>query len=445
MILSCFKDEVGRKEQKAMNEKKMERVGITRRKFMKMVGSAGVAAAGASLVPGISRAAKRDYILVGHPMARTGPLAPFGETAAFAEELCSAEINRAGGIYIKEFGKKVPIKMKPMDSESNPTKAAEIATKLIVQDKVDIITVASTPDTTNPVAAVCERYGVPCVCGVPYESWITGAPYKWTFNVFWTVDQMADLFVGMWNEYAAKTNKVVGGVWPNDPDGTALATVIPKKLVAAGFKVVDVGRHPYGMRDYGTFISRWKQEKVEIITGSPIPPDFGVLWRQCKQTGFYPKIATIAKACLFPSAVEALGGNLAEGITTEIWWSPMHPYKSSLSGASCKEVADAWTAKTKRQWTQPLGLDYALIEVVADVLKRAGSLDKTKTREALTKTDLDTVFGNIKFNKENYAKTPLVGGQWVKGKKWPWDLEITYNKMASDIPTTAKTIFPVPK
>jgi branched-chain amino acid transport system substrate-binding protein len=378
-------------------------------------------------------------------MASTGPLAPFGETAAFAEERCSAEINQAGGIFIKEFGKKLPIRMKPMDSESNPTKAAEIAAKLILQDKVDIITVASTPDTTNPVAAVCEKYEVPCICGVPYESWITGGPFKWTFNLFWTVDQMAELFVGMWDEFADKSNKVVGGAWPNDPDGATLATVIPKKLVAAGYKVVDVGRHPYGMQDYGAFISRWKNESVDIITGSPIPPDFAILWRQCKQMGYYPKIATIAKACLFPSAVEALGGNLAEGITTEIWWTPMHPFKSSLSGASCQALADAWTAKTKRQWTQPLGLDYALIEVVADVLKRAESLDKKKIREAVTRTDLDTVFGHIKFNDENYAKTPLVGGQWVKGKKWPWEMEITYNKMSPNIPTTAKMIFPIPK
>jgi len=419
--------------------------GITRRKFIKVVGSAGVALSGAGLLPRISRAATRDHILIGHPMASTGPLAPFGETAAFAEELCSAEINKAGGIFVEEAGKKLPIKMLPMDSESNPTKAAEIATKLILQDKVDIITVASTPDTTNPVAAVCERYGVPVVCGVPYESWAPGGPYKWTFNMFWTVDQMADLFVGMWSEYADKTSKVVGGVWPNDPDGAALATVIPKKLVAAGFKVIDVGRHPYGMQDYSAFINRWKKEKVDIITGSPIPPDFAVLWRQCKQMAFYPKIATIAKACLFPAAVEALGGNLANGITTEIWWTPMHPYTSSLSGISCKQLADAWTQKTQRQWTQPLGLDYALIEVVADALKRSQSLDKNKIREAVAKTDLDTVFGKIKFNNEKYAKTPLVGGQWVKGQKWPWDLQITYNAMSPDIPTTGKMVFPVPK
>jgi branched-chain amino acid transport system substrate-binding protein len=165
------------------------------------------------------------------------------------------------------------------------------------------------------------------------------------------------------------------------------------------------------MQDFTAFINTWKKEKVEILTGVPVPPDFAVLWRQCNQNAFYPKIATIAKAMLFPSAAEALGGNLPNGISSEIWWSPMHPFKSSLSGASSKELADAWTAKTKRQWTQPLGADYAGLELIADILTRAGSLDKNKIREAISKTNMNTTFGHVKFNEKNYAQTPLVGGQ----------------------------------
>ena len=57
----------------------------------------------------------------------------------------------------------------------------------------------------------------------------------------WSVEQMADLFVGMWDEVSSGTNKVVGGVWPNDPDGISLAAIMPKKFEAAGYRVVDVG------------------------------------------------------------------------------------------------------------------------------------------------------------------------------------------------------------
>lgn len=50
-----------------------------------------------------------------------------------------------------------------------------------------------------------------------------------------------------------------------------------KRLDIGGYKVVDVGRHPYGMQDYSAFINTWKKERAEILTGSPIPPDFATL------------------------------------------------------------------------------------------------------------------------------------------------------------------------
>jgi branched-chain amino acid transport system substrate-binding protein len=333
-----------------------------------------------------------------------------------------------------------------MDTESNPTKAAQAASKLILQDEVDLMVVLHTPDTVNPVGAICERYEVPCISSVaPIEPWLTGGPYKWTFHFFWSLGDIINVFTGMWNEFSGKTNKVVGGFWPNDPDGAVWAVEFGKKLKEMGYTVVDVGRFPYGMQDFSAFISTWEKEKVEILTGVPIPPDWATCWRQCHQRGFIPKIATIGKAILFPAAVEAMGGNLPNGLTSEIWWSPLHPFKSSLSKYSSKDLADAWVKETKRQWTQPMGFDYAAFEVAADAISRAGSLDKKKMREALAQTNLDTIVGHIKFNEKNFARTPLVGGQWIKGQQWPWDLQITYNKENPNIPAAGKMVFPIPK
>ena len=429
-----------------MGKKEILQKDVTRRDFMKTVAVAGVAAAGAPLLLPKASHAARDYILIGHPAPATGPIAAFGETSAWANKLAEQVINKDGGIFIKDLGKKLPIKIKAMDTESNPTKAAQVASKLILQDKIDLMLSMGTPDTVNPVDAICERYQVPAVSSVaPIEPWLTGGPYTWSFHYFWSLGQLITVFTGMWNEFADQTNKVVGGFWPNDPDGAVWAQEFTKKLEAMGYKVVDVGRFPYGMQDFSSFISTWKKEKVEILTGVPIPPDWATCWRQCHQQGFIPKIATIGKAILFPGAVDALGGNLPKGLSSEIWWTPMHPFKSSLGGFTCKELAENWNKATGRQWTQPMGFDWAAFEVVVDVLTRAGSLDKKKIREALSKTDLNSIVGPIKFNQKNYSVTPLVGGQWKKGTKWPWDLQITYNKEHTNIPITGKMIFPIPR
>lgn len=424
--------------------KQERKKSVTRREFIKTVGVAGVAVAGGSLLPRSSLAAARDHILIGFPTPATGFLAEFGESSAWASKRAEAEINKDGGIFIKELGKKLPVKVKLLDTESNDTKAAELASKLILQDKVDLMVVLHTPVMVNPVSAICERFKIPCIAAdCPQDSWLLGGPYKWTFNFFWKVDQATDVHTGMWNLQAGKTNKVVGCLWPNDPDGVDAVRKHPPKFDKFGYKLVDVGRFPLGLQDFTAFINTWKKEKVEIITGILPPPDWIQCWRQCHQQGFIPKIVTIGKATLFFGAMMALGVDLANGLTSDVWWSPHHPFKSSLTGYSCRDLADAWTKDTGNYWTQPLGFDYAVFEVAADVLKRAGSLDKKKIRDAIAKTKLDTMAGPIKYDDQHVALTPMCGGQWQKGKKRPLEMQIIYNKEAPYIPTTAKMIFPL--
>lgn len=419
---------------------------LSRRDFIKQVGKGTVTLGAASLLPSLVKpaaAAKRDYILIGRPNPSTGPIAAFGETAPWSDNKAVDAINNAGGIYIKEYGRKMPIKVKTVDTESNPTKAAEVAARLILHDKVDLMVACHTPATVNPVTSICERYKVPCIStDNPIEMWLTGGPYHWSFLSFFTV--MEDLFpayLGMWEQL--KTNNIVGVLCPNDTDGIAVAGASKDLFPPKGYKVVDPGRFPIGNNDFSSVISVFKKEKVEILFGNMIPPDFATAWRQCHSQGFKPKIATIGRCLLFPSAIEAIGGDLPAGLSCEIWWSPSHPFKSSLTGESAKDHCQMWTKETGKQWTQPLGFVHAAYEIAADALGRAQTLDKQAVRAAIAATSLDTIVGPIKYNQQNYARTPMVSGQWVKGKKFPWDLRICYNETAKMVPTQG-TLLPIP-
>ncbi|WP_258360983.1 ABC transporter substrate-binding protein [Moorella sulfitireducens] len=389
---------------------------------------------------------ERDYILIGRPNPTTGPIAGFGEGSPWVEERLLEEVNKDGGIYIQELGKKLPVKIKVVDTESDPTKAAEVATKLILEDKVDLMLVMHTPATVNPVSAIAERYQVPCIAlDAPVEAWLTGGPYQWSYLAFWTTDAVADVFVGMWDEIAGDTNKIIGGLWANDADGKTFSESVAKKISAKGYKMVDPGKIPANTKDFTASINKFRQENVEILAGNMVAPDFATAWRQFHQQGFIPKMATIGRAILFPTDVAALGGDLPMGLTTEVWWSPYHPFKSSITGETAQELCDAWTQATGKQWTAPLGFKHAGIEIAVDVLKRAQSLDKNKIREAIAQTKLDTMVGPIKYNEKHYAETPVVGGQWVKGEKWPWELKIVYNKEHPEIPKTGELLFPINK
>jgi branched-chain amino acid transport system substrate-binding protein len=247
----------------------------------------------------------------------------------------------------------------------------------------------------------------------------------------------------MWN--SVPTNKKVGGLFPNDGDGNAWGDKglgFPPVLTKQGYTLIDPGRYQNLTQTFAAQIAAFKKEGVDIITGVVIPPDMKTFVTQARQQGLRPKVISVGKALLFPGAVEALG-ELGDGISTEVWWTPSHPYKSSLNGMSAKQFADQYEADTKRQWTQPLGFAHALFEVAVDVLKRAKDpSNRAAVRDALAATNTNTIVGPVKFGGQgpfkNVSKTPLVGGQWVKGKKYKYELVVVNNETAKDIPVGGK-------
>jgi branched-chain amino acid transport system substrate-binding protein len=210
--------------------------------------------------------------------------------------------------------------------------------------------------------------------------------------------------------------------------------------------LTDTGRYQNLTDDFSAQINAFKGASCEIITGVMIPPDFTTFWNQAKQQGFTPKVASIGKAILFPQSVEALGKS-GHNLSSEVWWTPNHPFKSSLTGESSAQVAEGFTKATGRQWTQPIGFVHALFEIAVDVMKRAGAPDNAdKVAAAIAATKLDTLVGPIAwdganlppFAAKNIAKTPLVGGQWRLKDSGGYDLVITDNKTAPNIPTGGK-------
>ncbi len=381
-------------------------------------------------------------IRIGYVSPQTGPLAAFGEADGYV--LAVIQEYLADGIEIN--GVIHPVEILVEDSQSDPNRAAEVAADLILRDGVDLILVASTPETTNPVSDQCEIYEVPCISTVaPWQPWFFRNPeaaesggYTWTYHFFWGLEDIIGVFLEMWD--SQETNRVVGALWPNDGDGLAWSSPevgFPPALEEAGYTIIDPGRYENLRDDFTAEITVFIENDVEIVTGVMLPPDLGTFLTQASQQGFNPTMFTVGKAALFPSVVQSISNNLGENLTTEIWWTPSHPFTSSLTGQTAGELADAYTEATESQWTQPLGFAHALFEVAVDVLQRTEDIDDPSAIvAAIQETDLDTIVGHISWADgpvPNVAKTPLVGGQWQSGGDWPLDLVITNNSQFMDI------------
>jgi branched-chain amino acid transport system substrate-binding protein len=414
---------------------------INRRALIKS-GAAAIAAP--ALLNANSASAQAKVIKIGHVSPKTGPLAGFGE----ADEFILKQVRDVLGKGLQSGGRTYQVQIVSKDSQSSGSRAAEVASELILSDKIDLMVTSGTPDTTNPVSDQAEVNEVPCVAtNCPWQPYFFGRGgnpakgFNWTYLFFWGLEDVIAAFTALWD--GTPSNKVVGGLFPNDADGNAWGDKergLPPALAAAGYRLIDPGRYQQMNNDFSSQIAAFKAAGAEIVTGVMIPPDFATFWSQAAQQGFKPKVVTIGKALLFPSAVQALGPR-GNNLTTEIWWSPNHPFKSGLTGQSCAQLADAYVAATKRPWSQPIGFQHAMFEVAIDVLKRAKAIEPKAILDSIVATNYQSIVGPVQWTGKpvkNVTKTPLVAGQWqMKGDKL--ELVITANRPAPNIPVGGKT------
>jgi branched-chain amino acid transport system substrate-binding protein len=398
-----------------------------------------------------AQTADANTVRVGFISPRTGPLAGFGEADGYVLEQARKALK--AGLTIG--GKKYSVEILDRDTQSDPSRASQLAKALINTDKVDMILVTSAPETVNPVSDACEAAGVPCISTVvPWEAWYFGrgakpgapSPFKWTYHFSFGVGEFLKSYVSQWSKL--NTNKRVAALYPNDADGNAIRANLAPALEKAGFTIVDAGPYETGTTDFSAQIAKFKAEKCEIFNTFPIPPDFATFWRQAAQQGYTKtvKIVQTAKTGLFASNVEALGA-LGFNIASACYWHKNFPYKSILTGLSGVQLADGYETAAGKQWNQQMGASMSLLDVGFEALKQSSNpKDKASIAASLSKLKVTTMVGTIDFANgpvPNVSTSSLIGTQWVKAPanaKYKYDYIITENANDLKVPIGAKLI-----
>ncbi len=414
----------------------------------------GAAASTTSVSAGVESG--RD-IKLGLVSPKTGPLALFAAADDWWVDFALKTATPDG--IIGGDGKKHVITIARADSQSDTNRASQVAGDLVTNDKIDLMMASGSPDTANPVADQCEALGCPSIANfVPWQPFFFGrgatpdTPFKWTYAHAIGLEDIIANFIAIWDQVS--TNKKVGFIFANDADGVAwtdMQTGLPPATEAGGYSYVLPDLYPVPTEDFTKYISEFKKNGCEICCGTLITPDFTNFWKQAVQQGYNPKILTIGKALLFPQTLEAIGP-VAYNATVEGVWQPSWPYKDSITGLTCQQLADQYMADTGQQWTAPIA-QYAKYEWAVDVFKKVTNLDdKEEIVAAVDTTRLETCMGTIDFtapidmtdlNKsqhpvKNIYKSAAGGAQWVKGDKYPFEPVMVSNANHTDLPVVAK-------
>jgi branched-chain amino acid transport system substrate-binding protein len=358
------------------------------------------AAAGAALAlaPLSAQAADCGTIELGAAVSATGIYAANGQNTKNGYEFAVKKINDAGGVTIG--GKCYHFAIKYYDDESTPVRAAQLVERLIDQDKINYVLGPYGSPLTKAILPVIEKYKTPLVQGEAASRSLFTQGYKYHFGIVATSEKYLTPVVDMAADIAKKKGK--------DPSTVKIAMIYQDDAFSLDVRqgVVDAmkkfkmtaaidDRMPKDLNDITGFLTKVKALKPDVLIVSGHEKGAATAARQMADLQIQVPLVGLthceaAKVTQdFPKA--------SEDFVCPTQWDETMKIGDKLFGTAAnynKEIKAAYGYKVVPYQTAQAS---AAVYVWADAFKRANSLDKEKLREALTKTDLETFYGHVKF------------------------------------------------
>jgi branched-chain amino acid transport system substrate-binding protein len=356
--------------------------------------------------------AKGDEILIGAAVSMTGPLAPDGLEQKWAYEQAVDDWNKKGGIYIKEAGKKLPIRIVFADDESDTARVAAAMEKLIKIDKVDLM--LSTHSASLLVAAVnaAEKYKMYYHVTTHWPEMWSPQKYQWSSLMFFSAGGASDVPFVIWESMLREEDrpKSVALLMEDSPDGAAFGQGFRAHATDHGYTFAVDEPWAIGSKDYSSQILKMKAKKVDAILLYGAPTDAITLVRQMKEMKLNVKYLHGWKGTWASEFYSALGKD-ANYVICDGFWSEDFPYPL------CKELGQRYTEKFKK-YTVSIGAFYGCAQTLFMAIERTQSYDKTVIRDAFRNAEYkQTVLGDLKFDENGLALFSSTANQWWDGKQ----------------------------
>jgi branched-chain amino acid transport system substrate-binding protein len=371
---------------------------MIRRLFTKVLTSGATGAALATALGGAlfsvsPNTMAQEVIRIGAPLALTGGLADEGKKQQVAYDMWLKRVNAAGGISVG--GKKIPVEIMTYDYQSDEKRAQQIAERLITQDKVDFLTAPFGSGHTKVVAGVAERYGIPVMASVASSEAVFNQGYKYLFGTLAPNG-------GIVNNIASLFTKQIPGVKKiailgrEDVFPRAMATEMKRAGESVGLEVVYNEFYPVGTLDHAAALSKIKSAAPQWIFISGYTQDLILARKQMGDLKLAAPIVTMVTGPAYREFVDGLG-KAADGVTSASWWHHSLTYKSDDVFGSTEAFYKEFLAREKKDPDYVHASAAAALVTLQKAIEKAGSLDKSKVRDALASIDLQTFYGPVKF------------------------------------------------
>jgi branched-chain amino acid transport system substrate-binding protein len=381
----------------------------------------------------------KDSIRIGAARPLSGPLA-FYEANAFGPlyKMWAKEVNAKGGIYVKEYGKRLPVEMIVYDDKSDMGTMTRLLEKLIVQDKVDFILPPASTAFLFAAAAVTNKHKYVLIGAeggaTSMEELMPNMPYFFGVLNFSDWNQMPVL-AEIFQEKGVKT---VAMMYIDDLHGLEYRDSSTREFKKAGIKIRMVKGVPPDIKDVSAILKEAKRLNVDAFLSFSYPPLSFTVLSQAMELGINFNAFVIGPGACFEVFQSTFGRKTVEGVMGDGAWN-------AKSSKAAKDFVNKYLKDNKRETLDWWGhLHYwAGLEIFEQAIVKAGTLNQKKIRDIIATEKFDTVLGQTYFTifgKNGgglLAKECFAGqiGQWQKG---------VFEVIDPGNKRTAKPIYPKP-
>jgi branched-chain amino acid transport system substrate-binding protein len=341
-----------------------------------------------------------EPVRIGVIQPLTGPVAYDGTIYVNTLKMIVEDMNAKGGVLGR------PIQLVVEDGACVPAQSVNAAEKLIVRDKVPVLIGAYCSTSSGAVMEVAKKYKVPQVTGVSTAASLTEQGNQYFFRAVATTPMLANAFGA--EMAAAVKGKRFAFLVLNDDWGRTMASAYPKALERTGAQTVATEFFQQSDLQFLPLITKIKGANPDAIVLAANTQQAAALSKQIREMGL--TVPLFGEGAWTSDSYLKLAGETSEGVYGLVEY--VYTDQTPLNVAFVK----AFQARYKDNPTKFAGAAHNVIHIVVDAIKRAGSDDPEKIREALEKTDYHGLVGNIRFSEKHQAYGQTVYMAQIRNK-----------------------------
>ena len=372
-----------------------------------------------------------DTIVLGAAVSLTGKYSTNGKHTQNGYDLAVARINEMGGVEVG--GKSYKLRIIYYDDESTSARAATLAERLIQQDEVKYMLGPYSSGLTKAMAPITEKAKVPMVEANGASRSLFTKGYRYLFAILSSADQYLASAVDLLAEQAALAGKSPGEMrlalaFENDPFSQDVRLGVMEAARRHGMEIIIDDKLPKELNDMAATLNKVKAVKPDMLMVSGHAKGALTAAKQIEQ--FRVDVPVLAMTHCDSAAIEREAERGAEYTLCARQWQKQLTYRDDdgvFGGGD--DFVRAFRAAYDYEPPYQAAESAAAVQVWADAFRRAQSFDPIKLRDVLAATEMQTFYGNIRFNEagQNIAKpmvmSQIIGGDYkvVAPSKWASD------------------------